>query len=417
MVEESINSEKTIEGAYEELCDFWARMWKPYRSTRDTGSFDVYERWARCVRGEEVELPKVNLEKPESFKSFEGKEKPWLLFHPDDLAAMEQAVNKGKIRGEQLVKFALEVYQSDSKATVTWPNVPQHFKGDPRVARVITVLMNPYSDVELSKIKIPGSAISADLRTYSFKYPAKPLADDLDADEADRLSALLKAERPNFLDVVESDYSQEFGAEDYDAIRVREQAEVLRSQSEEEFFWWNWLQKHTILKEGFALESFFEIERVPYQTKKWDEKHIPKAIFSGDVSLPSSEAGDNLLRALAADTVRDGGSERIMVLRGTGAVDHYLSVTGGEDRARNDIVKLAGEGRVFQYVSNQGRWVSMNNLRQTGKKLKDLVAEHRGLENPWTSTFEQLKMAIDPSGSRSSVSDEGAELGWRNPQR
>lgn len=103
--------------AYQALLDHWSQMWPKIH--HGSNATRIYLEWVK-----EVEKDKKK------------------LIHPCDYARL----------GEEAFERLAESILGGSAASEVWPNVPQHFKGDPRTARFITVLMNPHIDKGLQEV-------------------------------------------------------------------------------------------------------------------------------------------------------------------------------------------------------------------------------------------------------------------------
>lgn len=240
---------------------------------------------------------------------------PENVFHPADRDVLRRALRK----------------KDDPKNWVfpggAWPNVPQHFKGDPRTARVVTVLLNPGLDRHLQSI------------------PSR---------ESDSWGRVL------------SD------------CRLTEQAHILASIEHKDFFWWNWFGAHKIrfdqqeadlFKQGVGLEgltldddtTYFELEIIPYQSVKISDA----AKRTGGLNtLPSSKLSFRLMEALMRDD-----KDCVFVIRGA-ETRRILARAFAQEGLLQDLDR---RNRLFTYKNDRTRTLTWPGLAKfdpaTGGKL------------------------------------------------
>lgn len=250
----------------------------------------------------------------------------WCALHPEDRKAFEGLSESDR---KSLREWVYPGY---------WPNVPQHFKGDPRSARFVSVLMNPGRDDELQ-------ALSRDV------------SDD---------HALLS-----------------------------QQTDILDSLQNQDTFWWNWLDRHTLQKDarGLGLDRdalqneklYFEIELVPYQSPNFSKDlgplHDAEKGFDYR-ELRSAELGLDLLRAMMQEAV-SGEANRLFFIRGKHARELLL-----EDKQFKDItLNLIERKQIFTFYY-QSRSLSADNPRLLGPSLG---AVWRGYDSQLVAELQEPK--------------------------
>lgn len=246
----------------------------------------------------------------------DARDDPANLFHPWDRAGFRHPPER--------LKESSPHWNFPSES---WPNVPQHFKGDPRRARIVTVLMNPKLDSSLQSVR-------------------KDVADEINQIDRD--------------------------------IRLYEQAQILQSLRCPNAHWWNWFDKHQIRFDpagaNFPLAGadewrkawqkdflYFELELIPYQSYSFNEALM---LAGGVDSLKSSQFSLTLLRALLNDSERH---PRLFVIR------------GAETRRRlaklfPDDLELANQRKLlYTFANDRNRTLRATNLvpfnPQTGDKI------------------------------------------------
>lgn len=238
----------------------------------------------------------------------------WCALHPEDRRAFEGLSESDR---QSLREWVYPGY---------WPNVPQHFKGDPRSARFVSILMNPGRDDELQ-------ALSRDV-----------------SDEHALLS---------------------------------QQADILDSLQNQDTFWWNWLDKHTLQKDarGLGLDKdalkneklFFEMELVPYQSPNFSKDLGPLHDAGKGFDfhhLRSAELGLELLRAMMQEAV-SGETHRLFFIRGKHARELLLE----DEQFKGLTLNLIERKQIFTFYY-QSRSLSADNPRLLGPSLRTVWTDY-----------------------------------------
>ncbi|QYH20024.1 hypothetical protein JKI95_03020 [Corynebacterium aquatimens] len=313
-----------VDKAFRSLCSFWAE-----RFPQDSAptAFGRYLAWASEV----IEA--------------EGSDIDKLVFHEKDYEAFgERGLRKEM---QRIRNFMLGGEMNKPNARRVWPNVPQHFKGDPRRARFVSILMNPGRDTHLQRISTdslnPGSEeIRSLLDTgatfslensehYASLYSGKQLIDWPPPSEKEQLNRLL------------------------------EQGEILASLTDADLAfkdrWRNWTDQVKLYTQtepdlpGLTfenLECFAEIELFPYQSVRWPD--IPASVKNQFDHFESVKKAQALIIALAEDTLEGAEGDvirpersRIFVVRGGAQLDYFLKQTANE-RLRHSMGRLLDAG-------------------------------------------------------------------------
>ncbi|MEX3505264.1 hypothetical protein [Corynebacterium sp. LK2510] len=344
-----------ISAAYEELQKHW-RKFPENRKSDDP--VEAYKAWAETVHSlfEKGDTDAGN--KAAETVLIDELKTAYALIHPDDRDKLFGILFPADSDTNGLQQLAAARNLMNGIYSGGLPNVPQHYKGNVKRARVVGILMNPGRDDVLQ------DRTDENFSSYDVGHEILESGQDV------------------------SEKSPELNK------RVMEQPTILQSLWDGNGSWTNWGDSHTIIKpvddknavvdswngkrpayrkaaDGkyhwvkLDLESFCEIEFFPYQTPKW--KDLPVYLKEKVDQLPSVRKARKLLGALAADTAEgivDGRRDehgRVFIVRNKDVLQFFR-----ESIEAKHLSTLIDAGLVFTFSSDQSRSVSANNLRLVG---------------------------------------------------